>query len=155
MPGKPLLLALVICAITITHLNAATVSFLVIEAGTPRGGPASQLSATWENSLMDVFFEEGHIVTNAPIMRLRHRPDDGFPYEAERDYDEAREGGMDYFIVAIIDHPAPHNVSLRLFNTNSHEMLFEHKYTGKRYLTARAEQESIRNDIRIFAASIR
>ena len=128
-------------------LYSANVSFLVIETGLSSDSPASQYSTLWENNLLDVFFEYGHIVTNSPILRLSHVPDEGFPDEAERDFEYAREGSMDYFLVAIVHHPAPHNVSLRLFRTNSQEMLMEYNYTDRTYRSKKEETDTIQNGI--------
>ena len=142
-------------AIAISPLYSATVSFLVIEFGLAAEGPASQHSVMWENGLMDVFFEAGHIVSNSPIMRLARRPDEGFPDEAEREFEFAREGFMDYFVIAVVDHPAPHNVSLRLFRTNSQQMIIEHKYTDTTYQTRREEYNAIKQEIQVLLARIR
>ena len=102
-------------------LGAASVSFLVIETGPTGGVPRTPYSILWENSLMDVFYESGHIVSNAPIMRMSAKPADGFPNEAERDYNDAKKGGMEFFIVAILEHPES-AVSMRLFNTESRKL---------------------------------
>ena len=152
---KNIVLMPVIFALAASPLCAATVSFLVIEANPPREITASQHSIMWENSLMDVFFESGHIVTNSPILRLGHVPDDGFPAEAERDLELAKEGGMEYFLLAIIRHPAPHNVSLRLFRTDSREMLLEHQYTDMTYRTSKEENDAIKNSVAVMAARLR
>ena len=155
MLKKSLVQGLFICLITVFPVNAATVSFLVIETGLPRESPSSQHSAMWENGLMDVFFESGHIVSNAPILRVIRTPGSGFPDEAERDYDEAEEGGMDYFVVAIVSHPIPCNVTLRLFKIGSQQVLFEHKYTGKTYRTSKEEYDAVKSEIRVLAARVK
>ena len=155
MQKKSLILGLFICAAASFPLGAATVSFLVIETGLSRESGNSRQSAMWENGLMDVFFETGHIVSNAPILRIFRKPADGFPGEAERDYKEAKEGEIDFFIVAIVSHPAPYNVTLRLFRTNSQKMLYEQKYTDKTYKTQKEEYDSIKETIGLLAARVR
>ena len=152
---KYILPGLLFFAVALTPVHSRTVSFLVIETGVAGEGPASQYSTMWEDGLLDVFFEAGHIVSNSPIIRIMHKPGNGFPDEAERDYELAQEGSMDYFIVAVINHPAPHSVSLRLFRTNSHELIMEHKYTDRTYRTKKEEYDSIRNEIRVLAARVR
>ena len=142
-------------AIAISPLYSATVSFLIIEFGLAAEGPTSQHSVMWENGLMDVFFEAGHIVSNSPIMRLAQKPGEGFPDEAEREFEFAREGMMDYFVVAVVNHPAPHNVSLRLFRINSQQMIMEHKYTDTTYQTRREEYNAIKQEIQVLLARIR
>ena len=155
MQKKLIVQGLLLCAISVTQLGATTVSFLIIETGLTMENSASRHSILWENSLMDVFFESGYIVSNAPLLRLLHKPDEGFPYEAERDYIDAVEGGVDYFVIAIVEHPAPHNVSLRLFSTNTREMIFEQSFTDRTFQSAREENTTIKNSISTFAAHIR
>ena len=141
-------------------LNAANISFLVIETGLPRGSRTNQYSTMWENGLLDVFFDSGYIVTNAPIMRLYETPGDNFPYEAERDFRGAGDGGMDYFIIAIINYPSPRGaanprpltVTLRLFNTSSEEMIHEQIITNMTGRNTRDEFNNIRRAVSEFAA---
>ena len=141
--------------IAILQVNAASVSFLIIETGLSEGMPISRHSTLWENSLMDVFFESGHIVSNAPRLRLQVAPGEGLPIQAEMDFQDAVEGGMDYFIIAIISHPAPNNVSLRLFSTESEEVLFEHNYTDVTTRSVREELEAVLDEVRVLAAHVR
>jgi hypothetical protein len=155
MLKKFLLQGCILFALAITPLHAANVSVLVIESGIGTGVPAVRHSVMWENALMDVFFDAGHIVSNAPIMRLPHRVDDGFPGEAEKDFDDAQSGGIHFFIVAVISHPAPHNVSLRLFSTGSQQMLFEQQYTDRTYRTSKEENDAVRSTIASLAQRIR
>lgn len=151
---KHIVQGLLFCAVALSPLYSANVSFLVIETGLPVEA-TSQYSAMWEDGLLDVFFEAGHIVTNSPIMRLAQNPGNGLPNEAKRDHAFAKEGMMDYFIIAVINHTVPYNVSLRIFRTNSPEMIMEHKYTDKTYLTKKEEYDSIKNEIRVLVARVR
>ena len=148
-------LVLLVFIAAITPASAANVSFLVIEAGLPNGQAASNQSNLWEEGLLDVFFESGHIVSNAPVLSIPHKPDAGFPGEADKDFADAINGGMEYFVIAIISHPAPHNVSLRLFRTSSQDMLFEQTYSDSRHVSARDEHSAIMNSIRDFATQVR
>jgi hypothetical protein len=154
MQKKPLMYGLVLYILAVFPLNAATVSFLVIETGLPAGSPISQYSSLWEDSLLDVFFESGHIVSNAPIMQLAEKPTEDLPYEAERDFDNAKDGGMRYFLVAIVDHNLPNNVSLRLFNTGSHELLQKQEHSNPGFKSSRDEQENIKKTIGAIAAQL-
>ena len=153
MQKKSVALALLVFAAS--SVFPATVSFLVIEAGLPKEGPASQYSVLWENSLMDVFFEAGHIVSNSPIMRLPQRPTGDILDMAERDIEAAKEGGMGFFIIAVVDHPAPHNVSLHLFRISSGELLLEQKYTDRDYRSKKEEQDAVKSNIMIMASRLR
>ncbi|MDR3167138.1 MAG: hypothetical protein LBT93_04270 [Treponema sp.] len=129
-------------------LSAATVSFLVIETGLWEGEGRSEFSTLWETGLMDVFFDSGHIVSNAPIMRLPVNPEGEFPDEAQRDLEEAREGGAEFFVLALLDYAGssgtgaqrhPRIISLKLFRIDPYGLLFEQRYTGT--VTASANEE--------------
>jgi len=143
-------------------LSAANVSFLVMETGLRQESPTGQYSILWENGLMDTFYECGHIVSNAPLMRVYEKCEDGFPSDAERDYKEAKNGGMDFFIIAIINYsayrgnnPQPHNIILRLFNTKSEQMIHEQIFSHKISKTAKEEKDNIKNAAMEFAVHIR
>ncbi|GHV56243.1 hypothetical protein AGMMS49579_20580 [Spirochaetia bacterium] len=120
-------------------LHGATISFLVIETGLWEDAKANEYSSLWENSLMEVFFEEGHIVSNSPVLRLAEKSDKEFPDEATGEFSGAVEGGVDYFILAMLDFPAtaggkirkPGDISLRLYKTRPYEFLYEERYAGR------------------------
>ncbi|MDR2923650.1 MAG: hypothetical protein LBU85_09965 [Treponema sp.] len=161
MLKKHFVLALLFCVFVLPRLSGATVSCLVIETGLPQGGSGNQYSAMWENSLMDVFFDRGHIVSNARMIRLDEKPAENFPGEAEKDYEEARENGMEYFLIAIIEHPArgsnagPRTVRLRLFRTSSQELINEQVYVNNKPGNEKEENESIKKTISLIAAQIK
>jgi hypothetical protein len=123
-------------------LGAVTVSVLVMETGSP-GEQSGQYSIMWENGLLEVLFETGHIVTNSPRITLIGKPADGFPDEAEKDYEGAKLGELDYFLIAIVDY-ALSNVSLRLFDTNSPKMIREQKYTVTTFRNIKEENDKIK-----------
>ena len=136
-------------------LNAATVSFLVIEAGLPMESPSVQYSGLWESGLLDVFFESGHIVSNAPMMRLEYQPAGGFPEEAQQDLDDALEGGVDYFIIALLEYQnredntaRPQNISLRVFRTSPCKMIYERQYSDTKSKTIHEEYNSLKQIVR-------
>jgi hypothetical protein len=87
-------------------LSAATVSFLVVETGLAEGSIRPQSSLLWENGLMDAFFDAGHIVSNAPIMRIPEKTAEKLPGPVRIELDQARNGGADYFIVVLLEYPA-------------------------------------------------
>jgi hypothetical protein len=152
MLKKYLFLTLFFCAAAVPGLFAATVSCLVIETGLPSGSPKNQYSILWENNLMEVLFDKGHIVSNARMIRLEKKPAERFPGEAERDYEEARENGMDYFVIAIIEQ---RNVCLRLFSTRSQELIKEQVYSDSKPASAKEENESIKRAINLIASQLR
>jgi len=153
---KNLVFVLLFCAFTLPCLFGATVSCLVIETGLPTGGPKSQYSTMWENNLMDVLFESGHIVSNGRMIRLDKMPPENLPAEAERDFQEAKQNGADYFLVAIIEQKtgATPAVSLRLFSARTHLLIKEQVYSNNTPRSAREENESIKRAVGQIAAQI-
>jgi hypothetical protein len=129
-------LGLVLWSLCAMRLGAATVSVLVIETGLPDEAGAGVYSGMWESGLLDVFFDAGHIVSNAPVKRLDQKPGGVFPEEARPEFAEAVEGGADFFILALLDYAAPaggliqkpRQVSLRLFQTRPQRLLYEREY---------------------------
>jgi hypothetical protein len=150
---KRILPSLFFCAAIASPLSAATVSFLVMEIGQSKTDPNYQYPVIWENNLLDIFFESGHIVSNSPILRLSVKPSGNFPDEAERDYENAQKAGMGYFIVAIVDYIGS-DVSLRLFSTKSRIMIQEQKYAVETFKNVKDEQEKIKAAIRTIAVQM-
>ncbi|GHV70191.1 hypothetical protein AGMMS49928_17020 [Spirochaetia bacterium] len=141
-------------------LKAATVSFLVLEAGRDAVAADSH-SLLWEGSLLDVFFEEGHIVSNAPIQSLSSPVGSfsmtnpaQFPREVLREYNAARSGGSDFFILALLDYQGtiegerPKSVALRLFKIAANEFLGETRYTGGASGSRPDETAAMKNTIK-------
>ena len=153
MPKKNLTVVLFLYICAAFPISAASVSFLVIETGLPPGTPEHQYSVLWENNLLDIFFDSEHIVSNSPLLRLSEKPTDDFPEEAGNAFNEARKGGMEFFIIAVVEHPE-NNVSMRLFNTESRYMIRKQEYTRIIPSTAREERENIRNAIRVMVARL-
>ena len=138
----------------LSPLGAATVSVLIMEAGQSKDNHISQYPILWENGLLEVFFDSGHIVSNAPKMQIAEEPIDVFPAEAERDFDNAQEGGMEYFLVAIMDY-AHSSVLLRLFRTGSSKMIHEQRYAMATFRNAKEEYEKIKTAVRAMTAHLK
>jgi len=153
MMRNHLLAGLFMGLIAVFPLNAANVSFLVMETGPSKEDPAGQYPILWENGLLEIFFESGHIVSNFPIMRIVEKPADDFPGEAERDFENAQMGGMDFFLVGIVDY-ARSGVSLRLFSTKSTKMIQEEKYMVKTFKSTKEEYENIKTVVRVMAVRL-
>ena len=152
---KRLLPVLLFFFFVLLPINAFTVSFLVIETGLSLDSPSNQYSGLWESGLLDVFFESGHIVSNAAMMRLEYKPEGEFPEEAQKDMDEALEGGVDFFIIAVLEfqnHGAtdlrPQSISLRMFRTSPLTMIYEGQYTGTQSRTLGEEYDNLRQAVR-------
>jgi len=145
---------LIIWIIAAPVLYAANVSVLVMETGENRDYPGTEYPILWENSLFDAFFDSGHIVTNSTKMQVNGTISGDFPPEAKRDFDNAQEGGMDFFLLAIIDYAAP-NVSLRLFDIRSTKMVREQKYQIATLRRTNDEVDKIKTAARVMAAHLR
>ncbi|MFP3088801.1 hypothetical protein LQZ21_00560 [Treponema sp. TIM-1] len=124
----------------VPQIFAANISFLVIETGIREGNPVNESSNLWETILLDVFFDAGHIVSNAPIMRLPNPQGKEIPDEARENLEDAVRGGADFFVVALLDYQGaaavnspkikPQGVSLRLFSMNPYKFLYEQSYSA-------------------------
>ena len=164
MAKRRLFAPLVLSALLAVPLEAATVSFLVIETGLPEEWGTSQHSGLWESGLLDVFFEAGHIVSNAPVRRLPRKPTAKFPEEAQAELAEALEGGAEYFILALLEYDAPEpgtdgaagspntqkprNISLRVFKARSHALVYEQQYADKTSTNLKDEYDSLKKAAR-------
>ena len=155
MPVKRCFLLLIaVCAAF--PVGAATVSFMVIETGLDAEAAANQHSGLWESGLLDVFFESGHIVSNTPVLRLEGMPDEAFPPEAQDNLDEALEGGIEYFIIALLEYQnqggkagRPQRVTLRLFKTQPFELVFEQESVIDSARSAKEEYENLKKVARV------
>jgi hypothetical protein len=146
-----LLTAMVFCVLGM--LSAATVSFLVVETGIPEQSERPQSSLLWENGLFDVFFDAGHIVSNAPIMRIPEKTTEKLPDPVRDELDQARNGGAEYFIVVLLEYPAsgeppvsgtapggkPEKVYLRIFSVSNETLVYEIALAGTTRLDANEE----------------
>jgi hypothetical protein len=131
------ILAFFVLILTVSA-QGATVSFMVIETGLVEETPVIESSRLWEDALLDVFFDTGHIVSNTPIVRISEKPQKNLPDEARISLDEAAEGGAEFFVVAVLDYQnspgaellllKPRSVSLRLFKTEPYRFLYSEEY---------------------------
>ena len=135
-------------------LYAANVSILVMELGESKENTGNQYSILWENGLMDAFFDSGHIVSNSPKIQITGKPAGDFPVEAKQDFNNAQEGGMDYFLIVLIDYSVP-LVSLRLFDTRSTKMVLEQKHAVTTLKNIKDESDKIKAAARVMAAQLR
>jgi hypothetical protein len=132
--GAALAIALGVCA------HGSTVSCMVIETGIREEIPTVDSSRLWEYALLDVFFDTGHIVSNAPILRVAEKPEKGLPDAARASLNEALEGGAEFFVVAVLDYQnspqtgteslQPRNISLRIFKTTPYRFLYSREYAA-------------------------
>jgi hypothetical protein len=90
----------------VSPLFCANISVLIIETGLQDGKPArrGEMTEIWETGLMDVFFEEGHIVTNAQAFALKKKPGKELTSEITSYITEAEDAGIDYFVLAYLNY---------------------------------------------------
>jgi hypothetical protein len=120
-------------------LQGAAISVMVAETGLHGNIPVSESSGLWESGLLDGFFDQGHIVSNAPIARLEGNPGKDFPEELRRDLNQALEGGMEFVVVVLLDYggyagsgaPQPQRISVRLFRLKPLQCITEQHYRGE------------------------
>jgi len=115
-------------------VSASMVSFLVVETGLNENVPTNQLSTLWGGGLMGAFFDDGHIVTDSPVVRMEKRPAQDFTGQVEMDYIEAVEAGAEYFILGFLEYKivsgrvTPVNIVVKLYDTDSKKLLFEQDF---------------------------
>ncbi|MCL2214222.1 MAG: hypothetical protein FWC06_03320 [Treponema sp.] len=138
--------------------GASMVSFIVIETGLPENVSVNQHSEQWENAFMDVFFDAGYIVSNAPILRIGSKPI-GDLLSAACDIDEIKSLGIDFLLIAHLDYSGepriPAEISLLIYKVTSDDRLLERQFPGKSYRSNREEHDDIRSIIRGFVPYIR
>ena len=138
---------------------ASMVSFFVIETGLPESRLNNEHSVQWENAFMDVFFDAGYIVSNAPIIRFDTKPQGDILHFSGISVMEARNWGIDYMIIAQLDYSdvaqSPTNITFFIYRVNSNEKILERQITGKSYRSTREEYDDIRTITRSLVQYIR
>ena len=113
---------------------ASLVSFIVVETGLGEGISSTQHGSVWEGGLMEVFFDAGYIVTNSPVARMESIPIKDLTGFILMDFEEAAMGGAEYFILGLLECQAqggraiPLNMILKLYSTESRELIFEQSF---------------------------
>jgi len=142
--------ALIIGFLLSFNAEAAMVSFYVVETGLQSEGQVNpnQHSQRWEGAFLDVFFEAGHIVTNAPIQRLVSKPSGDILRAIYFDMQEARDSGSDYVVIARLDYGpdtgSPVEVSFYVFKVTPQEKVYEKKINGKTYGSSSDEVDDLK-----------
>jgi hypothetical protein len=113
------------------------ISVLVIETGLQQGSAAGEYSTLWEDGLMGVFFDAGHIVTNGQIIRQNINPSDSKSInELRADFNEASEGGVEYLVLAFLEYTnqdgtiKPAGIFLRLYSTVPQRLIYEQRFSA-------------------------
>jgi len=124
---KRITIAVTIGILLTFSVSAATVSFYVVEAGINEEAD-KRVSELWETAFMDVFFDAGYIISNAPILRLEKSPSDILQVV---DFKEASVSGIDYMMIVLLDYkvglPSPEEVSFYIYKVTKKEKVLERK----------------------------
>jgi hypothetical protein len=132
---------LVLAVLAVSPLFSSTLSIMVVETGVSERTPRLDASSLWEGGLMGECFDTGHIVTNAPILRLERNQVRVYPEERLLDIREALEGGVEFYILAVLDYDMrpqddasssrPRSIALRFVQLLPRKtVLFEVQYPG-------------------------
>jgi len=126
---KRVVIVIIIGISLIFSVGAATVSFYVIETGAKEDFDIKEpQSILWENAFMDVFFDAGYIISNAPIMYLEKRPSDVLQVV---DIEEAVACGIDYMLIVLLDYKKElkdsSEISFFIYRVIRNEKVFEKK----------------------------
>ncbi|MDR0540186.1 MAG: hypothetical protein LBG74_06765 [Spirochaetaceae bacterium] len=117
--------------------GANNIAVMVVETNITNG-ISNNHAAIWESGIMDVFFSEGFIVSNAQSIRIPKNKREDFPSEALIDFQEAIENGSDYFVLATLNYiptddkknpPLLDSANLKLFQINPYRLVYEKKIT--------------------------
>ncbi|MCL2764357.1 MAG: hypothetical protein FWD40_03655 [Treponema sp.] len=134
------------------NIGASMVSFYVVEAGLSNGIESVRHAEIWEDAFMDVFFDAGHIVSNAPILRLDTKPKGDILQAVAFDIIDDRGGGIEYVLIAMLDYsgnlPSPGEISFYIYRLVPRQKILERIIPGKSYRTAREELDDIRSIVR-------
>jgi len=137
---------------TVFGVEASMITFIVIETGLPQEGERNQHSLHLENALLDVFFDAGHIVSNAPILRFETKPSgDILQSSAYSMEEDAMDAGVDYIVLSLLDYsgaPSPGEISFLVYKVRGRVKVLERQIRGKTYRTTRDEIDDLKIIVR-------
>jgi hypothetical protein len=136
----------VIIGISLTFsVSAAMVSFYVIETGLNEEGEGRQ-SVLWENAFMDVFFDAGYIISNAPVLRLEKKPSDILQVI---NIEEAGLSGIDYMLIVLLEYktdaPVAGEISFYVYRVVKREKIIERKIQQGQIKSERDEYDNMKS----------
>jgi hypothetical protein len=157
MNNKRLVSMAVLLLLLVFPVSASTVSFLVVQTGLGEK-TITQYGSLWEAGLMEVFFDAGHIVTNSPIARMEKRPDEDLSGPIELDFNEARVGGADYFILGFLefkDSSVPNAMIVKIYSTDTEKLIFERSFPAGTGRNLGEEYQIAKNAGQIIVSNIK
>jgi hypothetical protein len=135
IPSKAALVGFSLLFLSLSSVHAATVSMMVIESG-PSKKNGAEIAALWENAMMDVFFDAGHIVSNAPALKAELPENEDFPESARTSFEDASRGGADFFIIVQLKAM---EVAFRVYAIHPYRLLYTGQYTEPTNLSLKEE----------------
>ena len=154
-----LLMMAAMMSLPVYAASAAMVSFLVVETGLHDEVSSSQYSSVWEGGMMDAFFNAGHIVTNNPVARLDKMPAVDLTGSVKYDFDEAVEGGAEYFVLAYLEYQeqrrVPTGITVKIFRTDTAALVYEGSFPAGTARTLNEEYQVAQNAGRLIISNIR
>ena len=126
--------------------EGSMVSFYLIETGLSENVNDNQYAVQWENAFMDVFFDGGLIVSNAPILRLQNKPSDDILRFVNMN--EARNAGIDIVVIGQLDfshNGAPSDITFFIYQVSPIEKILERHIQGRSSRPAREEYEYMKS----------
>jgi len=152
--SKRIIIALITGLFINFTASATMISFYIIETGLNEEAKIGQ-SELWEGAFMDVFFDAGYIVSNAPVLRLEHKPAN---VERFIDLEEAEMCGVNFILVAQLDYAnglmMPGEISVYVYNVQTKQKLMERKMAGRQYNTLTAQYDNMKSIARAFVPYI-
>lgn len=131
--------------------EASTISFYIIETGLPEDSGINRYSVLWENAFMDVFFDNGYIVSNYPMLRYDSSPQGNILEISGFDAAEAKDAGVDYILISKLDYSSsvksPDLISFYVFTVSQHEIIYEKQINGKTYGSDRDANDDLKKII--------
>jgi hypothetical protein len=145
---KKIILALLCCFFLNFNAWASMVSIYVVETGLPFERAETRHPSLWENAFMDVFFDAGYIVSNAPVYRLEERPRGDILEEVEFDLSIAHMAGIDFLIVAQLNFTeniqTPDDILFHVYRVSPREKIAERRFPGRTYRSEREEFDAFK-----------
>ena len=147
---KGITLALILGLFLNFSVGASMVSFYVIETGVPESAGNVRHTELWENAFLDIFFDAGHIVSNAPILRLEKKPSGDILRMV--DMQDARGSGVDFVLIAQLDYntdfKSPGEISFFIYRVTPREKILERTILPRSIRTVRDEYDEIKSVVR-------
>jgi hypothetical protein len=159
-------IAALLLVFSVLPLSASMICFLVIETGLKPEAIRENYSSVWEDGLMSVFFDLGHIVSNSPVLRVEKLEEEMLPYEAQKDFLEAARGGADYFILVLLEYRLhsgpikPQEALIKIFTTEETpgaiaNLVYERRFPSSPGASLRDEHVKAQETARIIAAQLK